>query len=48
MIGQILELIKITKCESEFSQIALGKNKIPETFKEAFKQIKNNIKWQRK
>ena len=36
MIGQILELIKITKCKSEFAQIALGKNKIPETFKEVY------------
>ena len=48
MIGQLIELINITKCNGEYSQIAKGKNKIPETFKEAFKQIKNNIKWQRK
>tara|TARA_R110001583_G_C5497696_1_gene395428 strand:- start:30 stop:176 length:147 start_codon:yes stop_codon:yes gene_type:complete len=48
MIGQLLELINIIKCNEEYSQIAKGKNKIPETFKEAFKQIKNNIKWQRK
>jgi len=40
MIGQILELIKITKCKSKFSQIALGKNKIPETFKEVYNHIK--------
>jgi hypothetical protein len=48
MIGQLLELINIIKCNEEYSLIAKGKNKIPETFKEAFKQIKNNIKWQRK
>ena len=40
MIGQILELIKITKCKSEFSQIALGKNKTPETFKAVYNHIK--------
>ena len=41
MIEQILELIKITNCKGEYSQIAMGKNKIPETFKEAYQQIKN-------
>tara|TARA_B110000003_G_scaffold110172_1_gene112808 strand:+ start:3787 stop:3918 length:132 start_codon:yes stop_codon:yes gene_type:complete len=40
MIGSILELIKITKCKDKFSKIALGKNKIPESFKEVYNHIK--------
>jgi DNA-binding ferritin-like protein (Dps family) len=41
MIEQLLELIKITNSKGEYSQIATGKNKIPETFKEAYQQIKD-------
>mgnify|MGYP003655058484 CR=1 FL=1 len=40
MIGQIIELIKITKCKDKFSKIALGKNKIPESLKEVYNHIK--------
>ena len=29
----------------ETIEIAKGKNKLPETFKEGFKQIKRHIKW---
>ena len=29
----------------ETIEIAKGKNKLPETFKEGFKQIKRNTKW---
>jgi hypothetical protein len=41
MIENLLELIKLTKCKGKYSQIATGKNKIPETFKEAYQQIKD-------
>jgi len=41
MIEQLLELIKLTNCKGEYSQIATGKNKMPETFKEAYQQIKD-------
>lgn len=34
--------------EGEFIEIAKGKNKMPETFKEGFEQIKRVVKWQRK
>jgi hypothetical protein len=30
----------------ETIEIAKGKNKLPETFKEGFKQIKRNRRWQ--
>tara|TARA_R100000935_G_scaffold55568_1_gene85640 strand:- start:1945 stop:2100 length:156 start_codon:yes stop_codon:yes gene_type:complete len=32
----------------ETIEIAKGKNKMPETLKEGFKQIKRQIKWQQK
>jgi len=41
MIEQLLELIKLTKCKGKYSKIAMGKNKMPETFKEAYQQIKD-------
>ena len=40
MIEQLLELIKITNSKGEYSQIATGKNKIPETFKELYNHLK--------
>lgn len=41
MIIQILECLKLDfKHNSELIAIAKGKNKLPETFKEAFKHIK--------
>lgn len=44
MIAKILELIDITNCNGEYSQIAKGKNKLPETFKEAYNQFKKDLK----
>lgn len=34
--------------ETENIKIAKGKYKIPQTFKEGFKQFKNEIRWQEK
>ena len=47
MIKNILELLKIAEGETETIRIAQGKYKLAETFKEGFKQIKNEIKWVR-
>jgi len=47
MIKNILELLKIVNGETETIRIAQGKYKMPETFKEGFKQIKREIKWQK-
>jgi len=48
MIKQILECLKIDfKHDSELIAIAKGKYKLPETFKEAIKPLKE-IKWQKK
>jgi len=50
MIQQILELLKASNHygESEFIEIAKGKNKLPETWKEAYKQHKRQLKWSKK
>ena len=47
MIKEILELLKDTDCKSEIVQIAKGKNKFPESFREVFKRQKQEIKWKR-
>jgi len=38
MIKEILELLKDTDCKSEIVQIAKGKNKFPNTFKELIRR----------
>jgi len=45
----ILKLLNIDEFYgvSENIEIAKGKNKMPETFKEGFKQIKRKTKWQK-
>jgi hypothetical protein len=48
MLQNILELLQIADGETERIRIAKGKYKLPVTFKEGVKQIKNEVKWQRK
>ena len=48
MIGNIIELLNIVESKGEFTEIAKGKNKLPETLKEAYQQFKNDLKCQRK
>ena len=47
MIKEILELLKDTDCNSEIVQLAKGKNKFPDSFKEVFKRQKQQIKWKK-
>ena len=47
MINEILELLKDTDCNAEIVQIAKGKNKFPDSFKEVFKRQKQEIKWKK-
>lgn len=48
MIEKILDCLKLDfKHDSELIAIAKGKNKLPETFKEAFKPITNKL-WLKK
>tara|TARA_B100000768_G_scaffold169581_1_gene175299 strand:+ start:1960 stop:2103 length:144 start_codon:yes stop_codon:yes gene_type:complete len=47
MIENILELLKNTDCKSEIVQLAKGKNKFPESFKEVFTRQKQELEWKR-
>ena len=47
MIKEILELLAITDSKAEVVQLAKGKNKYPDTFKELFKRTKQDIEWKR-
>ena len=47
MIENILQLLKNTDCKSEIVQLAKGKNKFPESFKEVFTRQKQDKKWKR-
>tara|TARA_R100001463_G_scaffold6764_7_gene21958 strand:+ start:359 stop:508 length:150 start_codon:yes stop_codon:yes gene_type:complete len=49
MIDNILQLLEIAKSENaqgKYIDVALGKNKLPESLKEAYKQFKRGL-WQR-
>ena len=46
MIKNILDLLNLAIGETENIKIAKGKYALPKNFKDAYKQIKNNIKWQ--
>ena len=48
MLQNILELLQVANGETERIRIAQGKYKIPETFTEGVKQIKNEFKWDKK
>jgi hypothetical protein len=47
MIKEILELLAITDSKAEVVQLAKGKNKYPDTFKELFKRTKQDIEWRK-
>ena len=47
MIRTILDLLPLAKGETENIRIAQGKYKIPQTIKEGYKQIKQEI-WQKR
>lgn len=48
MIKQILDLLKETDCKAEVVQLAKGKNKFPDSFKELYKRTKQQIEWQKR
>ena len=48
MIKEILELLAITDSKADIVQLAKGKNKYPETFKELLTRTKHDAKWLRK
>lgn len=48
MIELALEILKHADGETENIRIAQGRDKLPETFKEGWKQIKKEVRWQLK
>ena len=48
MIQNILELLPYVKDGSENIRIAKGQNYLPKNFKQAFTQIKKEVKWSKK
>jgi len=47
MIKKILDLLKNTDCKAEVVQLAKGKNKFPDSFKEIFTRQKQDIRWKK-
>jgi len=47
MIKGILELLKDTNCKAEVVQLAKGKNKYPDSFKEMFTRLKKEKEWRK-
>ena len=47
MIKEVLELLKETDCKSEIVQLAKGKNKFPNSFKELFTREKQARQWRK-
>ena len=48
MIDSIIKILPMVKGETENIRIAKGKYKLPQTFKEGLKQIKQELAWQSK
>tara|TARA_R110000772_G_C13185792_1_gene428532 strand:+ start:90 stop:233 length:144 start_codon:yes stop_codon:yes gene_type:complete len=47
MIKEILDLLKNTDCKAEVVQLAKGKNKFPNSFKEIFTRQKQDRRWKK-
>ena len=47
MINEVLFLLKDTTCKSEIVQLAKGKNKFPDSFKELFTRQKQSREWKK-
>jgi hypothetical protein len=47
MIKEVLFLLKETDCKTDIVQLAKGKNKFPDSFKEVFIRQKQELKWRK-
>tara|TARA_R110000803_G_scaffold9638_1_gene30267 strand:+ start:63 stop:206 length:144 start_codon:yes stop_codon:yes gene_type:complete len=47
MIKEVLFLLKETDCKTDIVQLAKGKNKFPNSFKEVFTRQKQELKWRK-
>ena len=43
----MLDLLKDTDCKAEIVQLAKGKNKFPDSFKEVFTRQKQEMEWKK-
>jgi hypothetical protein len=48
MISHIIEMLSKANGETENIRIAQGKYKLPSSIKDGFKQLKNELQWQKK
>ena len=48
MLNEIITLLKYAESSTENIKIAKGKNKLPSSFTEVYKQFKQELKWQSK
>jgi len=48
MLENILELLNVVKGDTENIKIAQGKYSLPDSFKEAFNQVKKEKRWHKK
>lgn len=48
MINEIIKLLPYLNGDTENIRIAQGKYKLPQTFKEGFKQAKKELSWRKK
>lgn len=46
MLQNIFNILGVVKGDTENIRIAQGKYYLPQTFKEGYKQLKNELKWQ--
>lgn len=46
MIKEIIYNLSEVEATTELLKIAKGKNQLPSTFKQAYKTLKNELKWQ--
>ena len=47
MIKKVLDLLSETDCNAEIVQLAKGKNKFPNSFKELIKRQKQDLIWKK-
>ena len=48
MIQSILQLLEFANGETENIRIAQGKYSLPKSIKQSYKQVKKEIRWQKK
>ncbi|QDP60745.1 MAG: hypothetical protein Unbinned3528contig1000_25 [Prokaryotic dsDNA virus sp.] len=47
MINEIIQLLEYAKGETENIRIAQGKYRLPNSFKEGYRQLKKEVRWKK-